>query len=435
MNFRLKGRNKAIAAIALIGAGIGASYVLPSEQRATIIASSLPAQSCPEFSAAGTTTASLPATKLGIRYLDGKSVSFKHSAYSQISLGKSALLVDSNPGSSLVFSSLASSGVAAVACSAGNPDEWFIGGSGGLTSKGQLGLVNSGLGESIVDVYPFTSKQPLAKVSIRVKANSSATFALDALAPGEDSMALHVVTRTGRVSAFVLDQRAKGLTQLGLDYVKPNDGPQTHLVISGLYPHSGSKSSITTALRLLAPGSLDASVHVQVISSDGNFIPVGFDSYQLQHGSVVTVPLANLTTSSVFGLIIDSDQPILASALTTTGSRDFAWTGFGSPLTKSSMNFSGNVPLLTFVGKSISVQVSGRFITGKSFNQTVNGAEFAVWAPKFGVSSIHLSPTTASPVYAGAIFTSGGLTYLPISVSATITNTTLPFNDVHTLTH
>ena len=248
-------------------------------------------------------------------------------------------------------------------------------------------------------------------------------------------MALHVVTRTGRVSAFVLDQRAKGLTQLGLDYVKPNDGPQTHLVISGLYPHSGSKSSITTALRLLAPGSLDASVHVQVISSDGNFIPVGFDSYQLQHGSVVTVPLANLTTSSVFGLIIDSDQPILASALTSTGSRDFAWTGFGSPLTKSSMNFSGNVPLLTFVGKSISVQVSGRFITGKSFNQTVNGAEFAVWAPKFGVSSIHLSPTTASPVYAGAIFTSGGLTYLPISVSATITNTTLPFNDVHTLTH
>jgi hypothetical protein len=129
----------------------------------------------------------------------GRAQSFKRTSLSQISLGNNPLIVDSNPGSSLVFSSLASAGVAAVACSAGNPDEWFIGGSGGLTSKGQLSLVNSGLGERVVEIHPFTSKQPLAKVSVKVKANSSSTLALDALAPGEDSMAIHVVTRTGRV--------------------------------------------------------------------------------------------------------------------------------------------------------------------------------------------------------------------------------------------
>ena len=435
MIFTLKGRDKAIAAIAVIAAGIGASYLVPSEQRASVVASSYLAQTCPAFSGAGSNTSSLPAKNLGIRFVDGKSTSFKQTPLSQISLGNNALLVDSNPGNSLVFSALASAGIAAVACSAGNPDEWFVGGSGGLTSKGQLGLVNSGLGESIVDIFPFTSKQPLAKVSVKVKANSSVTLALDALAPGEDSMAIHVVTRTGRVSAFVLDQRAKGLSQLGLDYVKPSDTPQNHLVISGLYPHSGSKSSVTTALRLLAPGSLDANVHVQVVSGDGNFVPVGFDSYQLQHGSALTVPLANLTTSSTFGLIIDSDQPILASALTTTGSHDFAWAGASTPLTQSSMNFSGNVPSLVFIGKSISVQVSGHFVTGKSFNQTVSGSEFATWAPKYGVTSIQLSPASGSQVYIGAIFTGGGLTYLPIGLGVAMTNTTLPFNDVHTLTH
>jgi hypothetical protein len=435
MIFRLKGRDKTFIAIGLIAAGVGASYIVPSEQRAAVVASSYLAQACPAFTTAGVNVASLPSKKVGIRYLDGKSVTFKGASLTQISLGKNAVLVGSNPGNSLLFSTLASTGVAAVGCSAGNPDEWFIGGSGGLTSKGQLGLVNSGLGESIVDIYPFTSKQSLAKVSVRVKANSSATVALDALAPGEDSMALHVVTRTGKVSTFVLDQRAKGLAQLGLDYVKPIDTPQTHLVISGLYPHSGSKSSITTALRLLAPGSLDASVHVQVVSSDGSFIPVGFDGYQLQHGSVVTIPLANLTTSSAFGLIIDSDQPILASALTTTGAHDFAWAGATSPLAQGSFNFGGNAPILTFVGKSISVRISGRLVSGKSFNQTVSGSDFATWAPKSGVTSIQLSPASGSPVYVGAIFTSGGLTYLPISVNATLTNTTLPFNDVHTLTH
>jgi Family of unknown function (DUF5719) len=435
MNYRLKGRDKAFVALALIAAGVGASYIVPSEQRAAVVASSYLAQACPALSTAGTNVASLPSKKLGIRYLDGKSLTATPTSLTQIPLGKNAVLVDSNPGNSLLFSSLASVGVAAIGCSAGNPDEWFIGGSGGLTSKGQLELVNSGLGESIVDIYPFTSKQALAKVSVQVKANSSATVALDALAPGEDSMALHVVTRTGKVSTFVLDQRAKGLAQLGLDYVKPIDAPQTHLVISGLYPHSGSKSSITTSLRLLAPGSLDANVHVQVVSSDGSFIPVGFDGYQLQHGSVVTIPLTNLTTSSAFGLVIDSDQPILASALTTAGSHDFAWAGVDSPLTRSAFNFGGNAPILTLVGQSISVRISGRLISGKSFNQTVSGSDFATWAPKSGVTSIQLSPASRSPIYVGAIFTGGGLTYLPISVNATLTNTTLPFNDVHTLTH
>ena len=435
MIIRLKGRERAITALVLIGIGMGISYIIPSEQRIASVASSYPAQVCPAFSNAGSTTVSLPTKKLGIRFIDGKSATFKRTSLTQILLGRNGLLVDSNPGSSLIFSNLASSGIAATACSAGNPDEWFIGGSGGLTSKGQLGLVNSGLGESIVDVFPFTSKQPLAKVSVKVKANSSVTLALDALAPGEDSMAIHVVTRTGRVSAFVLDQRAKGLSQLGLDYVKPSATPQTHLVISGLYPHTSSKSSIASALRLLAPGSLDASVHVQVVSGDGSFVPVGFDGYQLHHGSVVTIPLANLTTSSAFGLVIDSDQPILASAVTVTGSHDFAWAAPTAQLTSISMNLAGRLPLFTFVGKSISVRLTGRFINGKNFSQTVRGIEFAAWSPKIGVTSIHFTPASGSPVFVGAIFTGGGLSYLPIAQDAVMTNTTLPFNDVHTLTH
>jgi len=435
MIMSLRGRARAIAALVLIGIGMGISYLIPSEQRIASVASSYAAQVCPAFASAGSTTALLPSQKLGIRYLDGKSATFKRTSLSQISLGRNGLLVDSNPGSSLIFSNLASSGIGATACSAGNGDEWFVGGSGGLTSKGQLGLVNFGLGESIVDIYPFTSTQPLAKFSVKVKDNSSVTLSLDALAPGEDSMALHVVTRTGRTSAFVLDQRVKGLSQLGLDYVKPSDAPATHLVIAGIYPHTNGKSGVSTSLRLLAPGSLDASVHVQVLSGDGSFVPVGFDGYQLHHGSVVTIPLANLTTSSAFGLVIDCDQPILASALTTTGSHDFAWTGPSSPLTSTSMNLAGNSSVLTFVGKSISVRLTGRFVTGKNFNQMINASEFATWSPQYGVTSIHLTPSSGSPVYAGAIFTGGGLSYLPISQGATMTNTTLPFNDVHTLTH
>ena len=434
---KIRGREKAIFAVAIIGVGFAASYLVPRAERSVVIESKYPAQACPVFASAGSTTASLPTSQLQVRYVDGRSTSFKSTRYSQIALTKSALLINSNPGSSLIFSALASSGIAAAACSAGSPDEWFIGGSGGLTSKGQLQLVNSGLSESIVDIYPFTSKSALAQISVKVKANSSRAIALDALAPGDDSMALHVVARTGRISAFVLDQRAKGLSKLGMDYVKASGAPAKELFIPAIYPHTNSKSSILNSLRLLVPGTLDATVHVQVISGDSSFVPVGFDSLQVAHGTALTIPLTNLTTASAFGLQITADQPILAGTLTTDGSQDFAWAAPVDPLVNTSMNFAGQVPVLTFMGKSISVKVSGNYVTGKRFAQTITGTDFAMWAPKTGITSIHFQTNGGadSPVFAGALFTSGGLTTLPIERGGPLENTTLPFNDVHTLTH
>ena len=424
-----------IAAVAgLLLAGFGLSYVIPATEKSSVVQSSYPAQACPYVSAAGSTTAYLPGSKLRIRSIDGKDVNFHRTTLSTITLGSSAILVDSNPGTSLSYSQLPSSGIALVPCSAGKPDEWFIGGSGGVTSKGVLDLVNSGLSGSIVDIFAYTSKSALPVRSVTVKANSSATISLDSLAPGDDSIALHVVTRTGRVSAFLLDMRSKGLRKLGMDYVKPSDTSNTRLFISGLYPHSGSKSSVTNSLRVLNPGTLDATIKVHVLSSDGSFIPVGFDELVVKPGIATTLPLENLTTNSAFGISIESDHPILAGVLTTTGSGDFGWAAPTPALDNVTMNFGGNTPLLTFIGNAISVRISGRFVTGKRFNETVSGADIAFWAPKVGVQNINIR-ASGSGIYAGALVKGGGLTYIPIANGATIENTALPFNDVHTLTH
>jgi len=422
------------AVVGLLLAGFGLSYVLPATENATVVLSSYPAQSCPSVSAAGATTAFLPSSQLRIRSIDGKSINFSRTRLSAISLGSSALLVDSNPGNSLTYSQLASSGIALVPCSAGKPDQWFIGGSGGVTSKGVLNLVNSGLSGSIVDIFAYTSKSALPLRSVTVKANSSANISLDALAPGDDSIALHVVTRTGRVSVFLLDVRSKGLRNLGMDYVKPIDVPNTRLFISGLYPHTSDKSNVTHSLRLLNPGTLDATVKVHIVSNDGSFIPVGFDELLIKPGLAMTFPLSNLTTNSAFGISIESDRPILAGALTTSGSGDFGWAAPSSALDNVTMNFGGNTPFLTFIGNAISVRITGRYVTGKRFAETVSGADIAFWAPKSGVQNINVR-ASGSGIYAGALLKSGGLSYLPIANGATIENTALPFNDVHTLTH
>ena len=424
-----------LIAAGVLVAGLLFSYLAPVAERSTLVVAGNPSELCPHISSAGSTSAYLPQSKLGIRSINGKSTNFVLSKNSIVPLTSSALLVDSNPGTSLSYSNLSSSGIAVTSCAPGDPDQWFIGGSGGLTSKGVLDLVNSGLSESVVEIDAFTSKAAIPALSVKVKANSSATVPLDTLAPGEESIALHLITRTGRIAAFVLDQRAKGLQSLGMDYVKPSDAPHNSLIISGLYPRKGEKSGIAHALRLLNPGALDATVRVQVISTDGRFIPVGFDGVVVKHGLVTTLPLTNLTTSSVFGLQIDSDQPLLAGALTTSGSGDFAWAAPSSPLTTFTANFGGLTPNLSFIGSAINVQVSGEFVTGKSFNQTIRGSEIALWAPKDRVNTLRVTAIGGAKIYAGAVIAASGLSYMPLTSGAVNVNTALPFNDVHTLTH
>jgi hypothetical protein len=423
-----------VFALLAIAIGFGSSYLPTRSGSQTTLSHNFPAQVCPAINAAGSTTSYLPATKLGVRSVDGKSTSFSVSSRSAIPSRGNPILVDSNAGISISSSTLPGSGIAAVPCSPGSPDEWFIGGSGGLTSKGILYLANSGLSESTVDIFAFTSKVALPVHSVKVKANSTSTLSLDALAPGDENIALHIVTRTGRISTFVLDQRAKGLSALGLDYVKPTT-PSKDFYISALYPHSGDKSSVINSLRLLVPDALDATIRVEAISTDGKFIPVGFDGLSVKHGQVVTIPLKNLTTTGPFGLHIQSDQPIVASALTTVGSGDFAWAAPSPALADTGMNFGGATPVICALGTEIRFTVTGKYSNGKSFSQIITGSDIAIWAPKIGVNSLRFTVPRGSNTYVGALVTGGGLTYLPVAPGVSVENTALPFNDVHTLTH
>jgi len=424
-----------VAAVTALCTGVGISYLPSSNNASRTISHNSPALVCPAISTAGQTTAYLPSTQLKIRQIDAKSTSFKTSARSAIPTNSYPLLIDSNQGTAISLSSVSGSSIAAVPCSPGSPDEWFVGGSGGVTSKGTLYLVNSGLSESIIDIYAFTSKAQLPIHSLKVKANSEASFSLDALAPGEESIALHVVTRTGRVSSFVLDQRAKGLTSLGMDYVKPSSSSEKDLYIPAIYPHSGGKSSVAHALRLLVPGSIDASVRVEVISADGKFIPVGFDGVSIAHNRVLTLPLKNLTTSAPFGLHIQSDQPILAGLLTSIGSTDFAWGAPVASLSNSVVNFGGSTPLICALGGDIRLTISGTYSNGKRFKENVTGSGIALWSPKVGLKVTSFSIPSGEKVYLGAIINTGGLSYLPINQGVASENTALPFSDVHTLTH
>ena len=66
--------------------------------------------------------------------------------------------------------------------------------------------------------------------------------------PGEEAVAVHVATRSGRVTSFLYDQRKKGLSSLGSDFVSSTSSPSTRLVIPTVLQSSSGK--VVTSIQI-----------------------------------------------------------------------------------------------------------------------------------------------------------------------------------------
>ncbi len=429
---RIDERILGIAAL-LVGA-LAISYAAPVAQNSNNNQSAFPATVCPAKLGDGTTTAFVPKYRTSVRHVVTKSMSFYKSLSALENINSSALLVDSNPGTTFALNN-SGGGIGTAICEAGNADQWFLGGSGGLTSKAQLDIVNSGLSPALVDITGYSSKQALPVISVSIPANSDRTVFVDALVPGDDSVALHVVTRAGRVTSFLFDQRKKGLHSLGSDLVNSQLSPSTKVVIPTVLQSSSGKVSST--FRVLVPGNLDANIKLTMNSGDGAFTPVGFDGRTIPHGQVVDIPLADLTSTTPMSVVVESDQPVVASVLTAFTGADFAWATPVSQLSQLTMNFTGLSPKFVFTGTDINVGVKWKNSNGKSMSAQISGSDIAFWNPGTGgIRTITFTADPKKPVYAGTIIRNGSggqLAYLPLSAGAVLEKSTLPIVDVHAL--
>ena len=326
-------------------------------------------------------------------------------------------------------------GVAAALCQPGSAEQWFVGGSGGLTSTGVLEIVNSGFSPSTVEIHPFSSTANLPPVIVKVPANSEKRLRVDALVPGDELMALNVITRAGRVTSFLFDQRNKGLRSLGMDYVAGVEAPSTHIVIPVALNPSSQNGKVANSLRMLVPGALDATITMQIVSGDGAFTPVGFDSRPVAHGKVIQIPIKSLISATPFSVVVDSDRPLVAGLLTQTPYGDFAWGAATTPFTRMALNLVGLQPTLVLSGSRFNVSVQLVMSNGKRVSKSLKGDTFLTWNPGGAVKSIALYSQGSKPVYGGLLIRSAnGFTYLPIQSNTTPTQTLLPVTDVHTLT-
>jgi hypothetical protein len=428
-----------VAIILVLLAGL--SYFAPERDEQIKLTSSYPATVCPAIGNKVSSIAALTSSKIDRRLIDGVSKRLNPGKGNVIPLKNASLLVEGNPGTSLTFANNGWKSV--VPCSVSNGEQWFVGGSGGLTSKSFLYIVNSGFSESAVDLELFTLNGPIESKLVTVPQNSTKKIAIDSLVPGEESIALAVKTRSGRVSSYLFDERKKGLKALGADFVSPVGQARKQVVIpaiSGLFGKlSQNTNSVSHTLRLLVPSSIDANVDISVNSDDGKFIPVGLSQLKIKSQRVFNVPLAFAPTNQPFSLIIESDQPILASVLSNFSygkSSEIAWATGADELSKWSVNLTGSKPTLTFVGERIDIQISATGTNGKKFEKKLTGSNFLVWRAPVGLNKLEVLANRTG-ISGGVIFLpeAGGIgsSYIPMNNGANLETASEPVSDARVI--
>lgn len=428
-----------VAIILVLLAGL--SYFAPERDEQIKLTSSYPATVCPAIGNKVSSIAALTSSKIDRRLIDGVSKRLNPGKGNVIPLKNASLLVEGNPGTSLTFANNGWKSV--VPCSVSNGEQWFVGGSGGLTSKSFLYIVNSGFSESAVDLELFTLNGPIESKLVTVPQNSTKKIAIDSLVPGEESIALAVKTRSGRVSSYLFDERKKGLKALGADFVAPVGQARKQVVIpaiSGLFGKlSQNTNSVSHTLRLLVPSSIDANVDISVNSDDGKFIPVGLSQLNIKSQRVFNVPLAFAPTNQPFSIIIESDQPILASVLSNFSygkSSEIAWATGADELSKWSVNLTGSKPTLTFIGERIDIQISATGTNGKKFEKKLTGSNFLVWRAPVGLNKLEVL-ANRNGISGGVIFLpeAGGIgsSYIPMNNGANLETASEPVSDARVI--
>jgi hypothetical protein len=393
---------------------------------------SYPSVLCPATLSGLTSQVSLGSRDTKIKRVGSKSSKFGNARALRIPIPADPIIVDAQGITPIVWQSRTGSWAGGTICTDPSTSQWFVGGSADITSRGKLILVNSGLSESVADVFIWSDKSPATTKPVSIKANSFQTFGLDSLAPGDSSLVIRVVSRSGRLNAFVVDERGKGLRRLGGDLVSPSVSPAKEIYIPGIPLQPKVNNAPPQQLRLLAPGDSDAIVSVEVISGDGRFVPVGFSDITLKKGQVTNFTLAPSVSSSVYGLRINSDEPIVAGILSNVG-RDFVWSSSVPSLTPFTIAMTGMSPLLVFVGDSINVEIELGVAGGKKVNKIIQGSDIAFWRIPNNARNLTFLRVSAN-TYASALQKSvNGFGSIPLVAGSVLTKSAIPSANIRVL--
>lgn len=397
---------------------------------------SYPPVVCPATPSGESSAISVPSTQTGSRVLGKNLNTFKPTRTLRLQQGSSPTILDTKDFTAPVWQIKRGVWAGATICSAPSISQWFVGGNADVTSKGKLILINSGLSEAIIDLRMWSESGVRPARVITLKANSSLTQNLGALDPGSKKIALHVAPRSGRVNAYLIDERGRGLRALGGDLVNATVEPSRQIIIPAIPQMNRSGRALGHSLRLLAPGDLTAQISVELVSAQGSFIPVGLSERTIQPGIVTEFGLDLQLAPSTFALKISSNRPIVGAVYSSTfavGKSDFLWSTATSAMSEYSLAVAGLAPVLSFTGKQVSISLTVRFTNKKDKNFEIKGEEIATFRVPNNARTVIFNKVSANTFGGALISTQSGYGFFPLIPGSQLTRALLPSQNIRVL--
>jgi len=422
--------------IAAVTATLALSNLTPVSVTQSDISENYPPVVCPATPSGESSAISVPSTQTGSRVLGKKTTIFKPTRTLRLMQSSSPTILDTKNMTSPVWQIKKGVWAGATICSAPSTSQWFVGGAADVTSKGKLILINSGLSEAIIDVEVWSESGIRPSKVITLKANSSVVQNLDSLDPGAKRIALHIAPRSGRVNAFLVDERGRGLRSLGGDMVNATPDPSRVIVIPAIPHMKRSGKALGHTLRIIAPGEVDARISVELISTKGSFIPVGFDDRVIKAGIVTEIALNPQLVPTTFALKISSDRPVVGSVYSSTyaeSKSDFVWSTSTAPMKEYSLAVSGLAPTLVFSGEKVSISISVLYTNKKEKKFTVTGEGIATFKVPDNARTINFTKVSKKTYGGALISTQSGYGYFPLVPGSELTRVLLPSANIRVL--
>lgn len=366
--------------------------------------------------------------------IDKKDRALKKSKARTLPISQKARAVAGESAMPITFTSKNGTWVALTQCASAAGEFWFIGGTADVSSLGYFQFTNENLGKAIIDLELWSEDGSESTRTLTIPARSTKNYSLTTFMPGKKLTAFHIISRSGLVSATLFDERRKGLTTYGGDYIAPNSSPTKNLMLAGIPgPKLVKGSEITSQkIRLFVPGEADAIIQVNYISPSGVFAPVGLDNLRIPAQKVVEVPLTNLPNDRLFSIEVRASEPVIGSILTRgifSKVRELSWTSAGQPTRGEKIAMPERAGYLAILTDAPEVRFTTSKAGEKRSNVRLRVDAMAIWKVPAGVREIQFS-TGTKPIYlALAIKGPSGVTSAPFAPAEAKELTALPVVD------
>jgi hypothetical protein len=391
---------------------------------------SIPATVCPKFEDEARATALLPSNQSKVKSVQSRRASFNRARVNPYPLTNSSVLVEGSEVTSVVLRSRARNFTAATTCLIGDGNQWFVGASAALGSRARILAVNSGLSASSLEVQAYDRSGPAGSRAITIPPVSQREIRVDSLAPGSEASAIRVITRSGRVSAFLIDERSRGLQTFGGDFIA-SQSPSTSLTIVGIPARLGGRAITTHRIEIIATGPRAAVVDVELLSDGSRFTPVGLSEVTVQPGQVRRLRLPAELGRRTAAIIVTATEEVAASVISATVT-EFAWSTPAVALNSYQFNVGGLEPIITFAGKVIRTEIQYRLRNGRVLRERINGSEIATWKVPPNVRRITISSN--DPLHMAATWASAdGFTSLALNPGTELERSSTPTFDIDAL--